>query len=116
MNEKLDLSRDNISRPVPLDVKLPAGAQIQKICVSDHYVVLDQAAGTAYSTGMIANILEHLLSGGTSRIMDAALTGWLINTGAARKPYNGTSTALVLDNRDTARSMADILRHPERYD
>lgn len=116
MNGKLDLSKENISRPVPLDVKLPAGAQIQEICVSDHYVVLDQTAGTAYSTDMIANILEHLLLGGTSRVMDEDLACWLVKTGAAKYLYPGTRSALMLSDQRTARSMAGILRHPKRYD
>ena len=116
MNGKLDLSKENISCPVPLDVTLPAGAQIQEICVSGHYVVLDQEAGTAYSTDMIAKILEHLLAGGTLHVMDEDLACWLVKTGAAKHLHPCTRSALTLSDQRTAGSMAGILRHPERYD
>lgn len=116
MNEKLDMSKENISRPVPLDVTLPAGAQIQEICVSGHYVVLKQEAGIAYSTDMVANILEHLLAGGTSRVMDEDLACWLVKTGAAKHLHPCTHSALTLSDQEGARSMASILRHPEHYD
>lgn len=116
MNEKLDLSKENISRPVPLDVTLPAGAQIQEICISGHYVVLDKDASIAYSTDMIAKILEHLLAGGTSHVMDEDLACWLVKTGAAKHLHPCTCSALTLSDQETAKSMISILRHPEHYD
>ena len=116
MNGKLDLSKENISRPVPLDVELPAGAQIQEICVSGHYVVLDQESGIAYSTDMVAKILEHMLAGGTSHVKDEDLACWLVKTRAAKHLHHCARSALTLSDQEAAMSMANILRHPEHYD